>query len=130
MFAMNCSQFTNKFMYARDARAQIRPLPRFFRLPNFVLLRAFIAGWMPLYLECLSIFQLQKHFTFWSFFCDFDGYRILIPEKPKCTDNQFLKMIHTKQVYIQFPNLILNSDHCGPYTSSRCLVGHICLPVF
>ena len=44
------SLFTNKFMYARDARAQIRPLPRFFRLPNFVLLRAFTAGWMPLYL--------------------------------------------------------------------------------
>ena len=44
------SLFTNKFVYARDARAQIRPLPRFFRLPNFVLLRAFIAGWMPLYL--------------------------------------------------------------------------------
>ena len=44
------SLFTNKFVYARDARAQIRPLPRFFRLPNFVLLRAFMAGWMPLYL--------------------------------------------------------------------------------
>ena len=44
------SLFTNKFMYARDARAQIRPLPRFFRWPNFVLLRAFMAGWMPLYL--------------------------------------------------------------------------------
>ena len=44
------SLFTNKFVYARDARAQIRPLPWFFRLPNFVLLRAFIAGWMPLYL--------------------------------------------------------------------------------
>ena len=44
------SLFTNKFVYARDAHAQIRPLPRFFRLPNFVLLRAFMAGWMPLYL--------------------------------------------------------------------------------
>ena len=44
------SLFTNKFVYARDARAQIRPLPWFFRLPNFVLLRAFMAGWMPLYL--------------------------------------------------------------------------------
>ena len=33
------SLFTNKFVYARDARAQIRPLPRFFRLPNFVLFR-------------------------------------------------------------------------------------------
>ena len=38
------SLFTNKFVYARDARAQIRPLPRFFRWPNFVLLRAFMAG--------------------------------------------------------------------------------------
>jgi hypothetical protein len=28
------SLFTNDFMYARDARAQIRPLPWFFRLPN------------------------------------------------------------------------------------------------
>ena len=44
------SLFTNKFVYARDARAQIRPLPWFFRLPNFVLLRAFIAGCMALYL--------------------------------------------------------------------------------
>ena len=44
------SLFTNEFVYARDARKQIRPLPRFFRLPNFVLLRAFMAGWMPLYL--------------------------------------------------------------------------------
>ena len=51
------SLFTNKFVYARDARAQIRPLPRFFRLPNFVLLRAFIAGWMPLYL-----FPPQLHY--------------------------------------------------------------------
>ena len=49
------SLFTNKFVYARDARAQIRPLPRFFRLPNFVLLRAFMAGWMPLYLLCSKI---------------------------------------------------------------------------
>ena len=47
------SLFTNKFVYARDARAQIRPLPQFFRLPNFVLLRAFMAGWMPLYLYYL-----------------------------------------------------------------------------
>merc|ERR1711956_174097 len=45
------SLFTNKFMYARNARAEIRPLPRFFRWPNFVLLRAFMAGWMPLYLK-------------------------------------------------------------------------------
>ena len=44
------SLFTNKFVYARDACAQIRPLPWFFRLPNFVLLWAFMAGWMPLYL--------------------------------------------------------------------------------
>ena len=44
------SLFTNKFVYARDARAQIRPLPWFLRLPNFVLFRAFIAGCMPLYL--------------------------------------------------------------------------------
>ena len=44
------SLFTNEFVYARDARAQIRPLPRFFRRANFVLLRAFTAGWMPLYL--------------------------------------------------------------------------------
>ena len=49
------SLFKNKFMYARDARAQIRPLPRFFRLPNFVLLRAFMAGWMPLYLLQLAL---------------------------------------------------------------------------
>ena len=49
------SLFTNKFVYARDARAQIRPLPRFFRLPNFVLLWAFMAGWMPLYLVSISI---------------------------------------------------------------------------
>ena len=46
-----CSLFTNEFVYARDARKQIRPLPWFFRLPNFVLLRAFMAGWMPLYLD-------------------------------------------------------------------------------
>ena len=46
-----CSLFTNKFVYAHNACAQIRPLPWFFRLPNFVLLQAFIAGWMPLYLK-------------------------------------------------------------------------------
>ena len=59
------SLFTNKFVYTRDACAQIRPLPWFFRLPNFVLLRAFMAGWMPLYLlhhkkEKLSILLQQS----------------------------------------------------------------------
>ena len=51
------SLFTNKFVYARDARAQIRPLPWFFRLPNFVLLRAFMTGWMPLYLLPISSYR-------------------------------------------------------------------------
>ena len=48
------SLFTNKFVYARDARTQIRPLPWFFRLPNFVLSRAFMTGWMPLYLNSIA----------------------------------------------------------------------------
>ena len=39
----------------------IRPLPRFFWLPNFVLLRAFMAGWKPLYLlEARA--EIQKYF--------------------------------------------------------------------
>ena len=66
------SLFTNKFVYARDARAQIRPLPRFFRLPNFVLLRAFIAGCMPLYL----IYICTSRY-FFNMFCNIDfGYLV------------------------------------------------------
>ena len=60
------SLFTNKFVYARDARAQIRPLPRFFRLPNLVLLRAFMAGWMPLY---LLLDRCDIIVPFISYFC-------------------------------------------------------------
>ena len=52
------SLFTNKFVYACYARAKIRPLTWFFGLPNFVLLRCFIAGWMPLYL--LHIFRAKE----------------------------------------------------------------------
>ena len=52
-----CSLFTNEFVYARNACAQIRPFPWFFRLPNFVLLRAFMTGWMPLYLLPISSYR-------------------------------------------------------------------------